>query len=284
MYLVSSLVIPHGYLAICYSNREAIITIIMRLLHLDEAGRFSLTDFSRREIPPYAILSHTWGSKDDEVTFEDMTSGTGDSKSGYNKIQFCGKQAKLDGLHYFWVDTCCIASKNEKELTTAIHSMFRWYQNAERCYVYLSDVSAPALDDHRIEWAAAFRNSLWFTRGWTLQELLAPKIVEFYSQDHVRLGDKRSLEDEIREVTGIPATALQGRHLRDFGADQRLQWADTRQTTDEEDMAYCLLGVFNLSMSPIYGEGYGKAMRLLLKKITQSIQDGLQPSGETIVV
>lgn len=104
----------------------------MRLLRRCDAGEFSLTEHLRGEdtIPPYAILSHTWGADPDEVTFEDMTNGTGKDKAGYKKIRFCGEQARQDGLQYFWVDTCCIDKANKAELTHAINSMFRWYRNA----------------------------------------------------------------------------------------------------------------------------------------------------------
>src|SRR5205085_2820987 len=146
-------------------------------------------------------------------------------------------------------DTVCIDKSNNNELTEAINSMFRWYGNAARCYVYLLDILVRTQDGDvtNIEWESAFRNSRWFTRGWTLQELLAPKIVEFYSRDHVRLGDKRSLEQQIHEITGITVEALQGRYLCDFGVEERLRWGEKRQTTEDEDEAYCLLGIFEIS-------------------------------------
>jgi hypothetical protein len=246
----------------------------MRLLKLNDDGRFSLVWFPKDEIPPYAILSHTWGrGEDDEVTFKDLIDGTGDKKKGFQKLQFCGNQAKADDLHYFWVDTCCIDKSNNNELTTAINSMFRWYQNASRCYVYLSDVSVHTQDgqSRHLEWESAFRNSRWFTRGWTLQELLAPKIVEFYSRDRTRLGDKRSLEQQIHEVTGIAVEALQGRHLRDFSVEERLRWREKRQTTEEEDGAYCLLGIFEIFISLKYGEGRKNAMDRLQRKVRKSL-------------
>lgn len=119
----------------------------MRLLEYNNAGVFTLTkDFIGDDIPPYAILSHTWGADTEEVTFQDLTCSTRKDKTGYNKIRFCGEQAKRDGLQYFWVDTCCIDKSNNTELSEAINSMFRWYRNAAKCYVYLSDVSRPALD------------------------------------------------------------------------------------------------------------------------------------------
>ena len=171
----------------------------MRLLERNSAGQLSLTkDLIGDDIPQYAILSHTWGAE--EVTFGDLIDGTGKSKAGYDKIRFCAQQAANDGLQYFWVDTCCIDKSSSAELQEAINSMFRWYQNAAKCYVYLSDVSIrkrKASDwSSDYTWESAFRSSRWFTRGWTLQELLAPgpDSVEFFSQEGDRLGDKRTLE------------------------------------------------------------------------------------------
>jgi hypothetical protein len=191
----------------------------MRLLVHSETGRFTLTkEFtSNDQIPPYAILSHTWGSDNEEVTFEDIVTGTGEVKPGYEKIRFCGEQARQDGLQYLWIDTCCINKKNDAELSRSINAMFRWYQNAAKCYVYLSDVltrkrkGSDRLSEHI--WDTAFRESRWFTRGWTLQELLAPASVEFFSRERKRLGDKISLGHQICEITNIPHTALQGHPL-----------------------------------------------------------------------
>lgn len=140
---------------------------MIRLLQYNNNGEFSLTTFFADKIPQkYAILSHTWEAE--EVTFEDLQVGTDTRKASYNKIRFCGEQAKRDGLQYFWVDTCCIDKSNSTELAEAINSMFRWYRGATRCYVYLSDVSRPpfATDDKSHEpWEATFRKSRWFTRG-----------------------------------------------------------------------------------------------------------------------
>src|SRR5271170_5421160 len=155
----------------------------MRLLERKSDGEFGLTEFWGDNIPRYAILSHTWGAE--EVTFKDLMDQTGKSKGGFNKIRFCGEQAANDGLKYFWVDTCCIDKSSSAELTEAINSMFRWYRNAVKCYVYLSDVSTLRHFENddlpRPTWKLAFRKSRWFTRGWTLQELIAPTSVEFYS-------------------------------------------------------------------------------------------------------
>jgi hypothetical protein len=121
----------------------------MRLLERKNDGEFTLTKDIIDNIPNYTILSHTLGADTEEVTFRDLTDGTGKDKTGYNKIRFCGEQARHDGLQYFWVDTCCIDKSNNAELAEAINSMFRWYRHAAKCYVYLSDVprDAPDADD-----------------------------------------------------------------------------------------------------------------------------------------
>jgi Heterokaryon incompatibility protein (HET)/NACHT domain len=237
----------------------------MRLLELDSRDELSLITDLVEDIPPYAILSHTWGADDDEVTFNDLQSGSGKSKAGYTKIQFCGEQARKDGLQYFWVDTCCIDKSSSAELQEAINSMFSWYRDAAKCYVYLSDVSACECDNHnqtRQTWESAFRNSKWFTRGWTLQELIAPKSVEFFSPERVCLGNKNGLKQQIHEITGIPVKALRGAPLPDFSVDERMRWAEKRKTKKKEDKAYCLLGIFNIFMPLIYGEGENAFIRL----------------------
>ncbi|KAI0412493.1 HET-domain-containing protein [Xylaria grammica] len=254
----------------------------MRLLKLRDDGSFHPKWFSEDKVPPYAILSHTWGAgEDDEVTLNDLNDGTANNKRGFQKLQFCGKQAKSDNLHYFWVDTCCINKQDLTELTTAINSMFRWYQNAARCYVYLSDVSVRTQDGqfNHIEWDSAFHNSQWFRRGWTLQELLAPKIVDFYTRDSIRLGDKSSLKQKIAEITGIPLKALQGQILSRFSIEERFSWAGQRQTTKPEDKAYSLLGVFGVFLPLIYGEGQSSSMRRLCKEIQESTCTGPEPAG-----
>ena len=242
----------------------------MRLLHFNELGKLRWTEFGKDSIPPYAILSHTWGNE--EVSFADLENGTGERKAGYRKILFCGEQAACDKLQYFWVDTCCIDKRNLNEVSKAINSMFRWYQNAVKCYVFMSDVatSSTNAETHQSAWEAAFRNSRWFTRGWTLQELIAPASVEFFSLQHRRLGNKQSLERQIHDVTGVPVEALQGRPLNHFSIAERMSWAENRETTEEEDGAYCLLGIFGVFMSLIYGEGKAHALNRLRRAIDEA--------------
>ena len=241
----------------------------MRLIHIGHHGKLKLMKDVTAPPVPYAILSHTWGDDDDEVTFDDLKRGRRTGKPGYAKLQFCADQAKKDGFRYFWVDTCCINRANLSELDEAIRSMFRWYQDAAICYVYLSDVRLRDKNNKRSrEWKSAFYKSRWFTRGWTLQELLAPKSVEFFSQEEESLGTKTSLEKQIHEITQIPVEALQGASLSQFQPDERLRWAEHRQTKKIEDKAYCLIGIFQVSMSLRYGEG-PDALRRLKEKITK---------------
>ncbi|KAI0438441.1 heterokaryon incompatibility protein-domain-containing protein [Xylaria telfairii] len=246
----------------------------MRLLQCDNAGNYTLTQYlTPDEIPPYAILSHTWGS--DEVTFGDLadTQDRWYQKAGFAKIRFCAEQARRDGLQYFWVDTCCINKSNSAELVETINYMFRWYRAAEVCYVYLSDVSssvAVGAQDGAAAWETAFRASRWFTRGWTLLELVAPTTVKFYSREKTWLGDKQSLEHQLRDITGIPESALRGTPLSDFTIAEREAWASNRETTREEDMAYSLIGIFGVVMPLVYGEGRQNARRRLRLEVARA--------------
>jgi hypothetical protein len=245
----------------------------MRLLKVDQNGEFStLTDDKVSDIPPYAILSHTWGEDHEEVNFKDLTIGPRTDKAGYRKLKFCAEQAARDELRFIWVDTCCIDKSNNTELSEAINSMFRWYQRAVRCYVYLPDVQTDDSDpNNSIQlWEPQFRKSRWFTRGWTLQELLAPPSVEFFGRSGNKLGDKRSLERQLHEITGISVQALRGTALSKFAVSERLAWAETRQTKREEDKAYSLLGIFDIHIPLIYGEGMNSAFKRLQEEIDKN--------------
>ncbi|KAJ6192357.1 hypothetical protein J3E72DRAFT_399374 [Bipolaris maydis] len=204
------------------------------------------------------------GTDGDEVTFADLQTGGGKTKPGYTKkIIFCGEQARRDSLQYFWIDTCCIDKANKAELAFSIRSMFRWYRDAARCYVYLSDVS----DQPLLKAELALKNSRWFTRGWTLQELPAPSIVEFFSREGTKLGDKLLLAKEVREVTGIPSPALQGEPLSNFTVHARVTWIEYRTTTIPADRAYSLMGILGVSLSPIDGENLAEAMKRVLHEV-----------------
>ncbi|KAH0555717.1 hypothetical protein GP486_006338 [Trichoglossum hirsutum] len=214
--------------------------------------------FGDKSIPKYAILSHTWAKE--EVTFQEWTDRKKASKkSGYAKIEGLCRQASKDNIKYVWVDTNCIDKTSSAELSEAINSMFAWYRASKICYVYLADVAA---DDNK-DIMVALRRSRWFTRGWTLQELLAPGNVVFYSRDWVRIGTKKELAQEISTVTGIHQRYLQ-RSDAIFSASiaGRMSWMGNRVTTRAEDMAYCMLGIFKINMALLYGEGANAFLRL----------------------
>jgi hypothetical protein len=160
----------------------------MRLLSLSPERTWVLKDFTGPSVPVYAILSHTWAAANDEVSFEDIRDGQqpydAGNKAGYEKLRFCHDCAWHDGLRYIWIDTCCIKKSDSSELQRSLASMFFWYQRATTCYVYLSDVSIhDAVGSSDSRWENAFAKSRWFKRGWTLQELIAPKSVLFFSKE-----------------------------------------------------------------------------------------------------
>ena len=244
----------------------------MRLL---KAQTLEFVDFDDdRSTPPYAILSHTWTSE--EVSYQDMLEGAEhySKKQGSRKIRLCSQQAIEDGLDFCWIDTCCIDKKSSAELSEAINSMFRWYKSAKVCYTYLSDVprlppsesptpSTPNIsaETHKT-WKEKFATSRWFTRGWTLQELIAPRHVNFFSNDWQPIGTKITLRWDISTITKIPSDVLAGANFLEHSISRRMSWASSRTTTRIEDMAYSLLGLFNINMPMLYGEGQRAFIRL----------------------
>lgn len=242
----------------------------MRLLRLDnDAGdEFSLVEFIGENAPPYSILSHTWGQNGSEVTYRDFVDGTGKNKAGYDKIRSCGIQTAKKGLQYFWVDTCCIDKTSSAELSEAINSMFRWYREAEICFAYLEDVPSELLIS---KWSTA--NIRWFSRGWTLQELLAPLWVEFYATDWTFVGTRSDHCGVLSQITGIHEHALLYQNLEGFSIAQRMSWASSRTTTRPEDLAYCLLGLFDVNMPLLYGEGGKRAFLRLQEEIMRGSDD-----------
>ncbi|KAH9476311.1 Vegetative incompatibility protein HET-E-1 [Psilocybe cubensis] len=227
----------------------------MRLIN---TKTFQIEDFWSN-IPVYAILSHTW--EEEEVTFQEMQALSRwiKRKKGFKKIQKTCEQALADGFTYAWVDTCCIDKTSSSELSEAINSMYKWYQQAEVCYAYLTDVSA---SDNPFNQKSQFRECRWFTRGWTLQELIAPLSVVFYDKDWIEIGTKSSLCKIITEITNISKQVLLVNHGGEISIAARMSWASNRKTTKVEDMAYCLLGLFGINMPILYGEGQDAFSRL----------------------
>ncbi|KAJ1333110.1 FxSxx-COOH system tetratricopeptide repeat protein [Microdochium nivale] len=240
----------------------------MRLLHF-ESDKLVLTNFTGKPIPAYAILSHRWTAE--EVLFDNVKRGDfKEDSAGWRKIKFCAEKAATDGLKYFWCDTCCINKWDPAELARSVNSMFKYYRQAAKCYVYLQDAPAttndPAVPPSAASVEDGFRKNEWFKRGWTLQELVAPSSVEFFDEQGQRLGDRTSHRQTIHEITGIPLDALDG-DLDQFSRENRLKWAEGRVTTEPEDGAYCLLGILGVQMPLTYGEGRDKAFARLHREL-----------------
>ncbi|KAL4953709.1 hypothetical protein BDW69DRAFT_184217 [Aspergillus filifer] len=193
----------------------------MRLL---DATTFELVEFLPGQLPPYAILSHTWET--DEILFEDLIRGIASSKPGFEKLHRAGTQAIHDGLNYIWIDSCCVNKDSSSELSESINTM------------------------------EGLTSCRWFTRGWALQELLAPADVLFFSRNWVALGSKTDLCEPISNITGIDIVYLCGyRDLESASIAQRMSWAANRETTRPEDIAYCLLGIFGVNILPALRRG-----------------------------
>ncbi|RYP37989.1 hypothetical protein DL767_002717 [Monosporascus sp. MG133] len=258
----------------------------MRLINVSNG---ELKEVFPERAPPYAILSHVWDD-DKEVTFQEWARRDTDEavrrKSGYQKIVGACQQAINDKLEWLWCDTNCIDKTSSAELTEAINSMFAWYTNSQVCYAYLEDVDFRSTRVTRSSGSTAgvlnknaeenspdsvdtedvhplIEKSRWFTRGWTLQELLAPSREVFFAKDWTALGDRNQLSRSISDITGIHIGALRDRStIWQYSVAQRMSWAADRETTRPEDVAYCLLGIFNIHMPMLYGEGIDAFQRL----------------------
>jgi hypothetical protein len=274
----------------------------MRLLG---TSTLEFESFHEDIVPPYAILSHTWGAQ--EITYQEMaflqklkrlpaelrqdklyvaslmaaagldfSDANEDSirrREGFAKIQQTAVIAKSRGLDYFWLDTCCIDKTSSAELQEAINSMYRWYQRATYCVVHLEDQTRRV----NSEWSSRvfqgmLEQSRWITRGWTLQELIAPRIVVFYDADWHALCEKSDAVFEIEELTGIPRYVLATGELRQSSVAQKMSWAAGRTTTRSEDVAYSLMGLFNVHMPMLYGEG-SKSFQRLQEEIIRTTPD-----------
>ncbi|KAL8949785.1 MAG: hypothetical protein Q9222_004128 [Ikaeria aurantiellina] len=237
----------------------------MRLLHTKTLSFHEVIETADVE---YAILSHTWG--DEEVSFQDFSKPESKQLRGYKKITSFCKEADSHGFEYGWMDTCCIDKSSSAELSEAINSMYRWYSNAYICFVHLNDVLTPP---HPFNSKAAFLESRWFCRGWTLQELLASVRITFYDRDWQKIGDKSSLQSLISAATRIPIEYIQEGHLvPEASVAARMSWACHRQTTRVEDRAYSLMGLFDVNMPLLYGEG-SKAFERLQHEIARTSED-----------
>ncbi|KAK1831848.1 heterokaryon incompatibility protein-domain-containing protein [Podospora conica] len=245
--------------------------------------RSILKEFFDDDIPRYAILSHTWGPN--EPTFQDFA--VPGFRDAHVKIDGCCDRALKDNYEYVWIDNICIDKSSSAELSEAINSMFAWYAGSGVCYAYLSDTSFDHKTpmDELADPDSDFCRSRWFTRGWTLQELIAPERVEFYNSSWDYIGVKtitvdtwkgrghETFHELLEKITGIPYRVLTGREsLSSVSVAARMTWAASRRTTRKEDVAYCLLGIFGINMSMLYGEG-DRAFARLQEEIIRTSDD-----------
>ena len=230
----------------------------MRLIN---TNTLELEHFVGAQVPAYAILSHTW--EKDELTVQDLANPKlASQKRGFAKVKETCRLARQTGIDYAWVDTCCIDKTSSAELSEAINSMFRWYASAVVCYAYLADLNAENPVDAE-DPTSQFARCRWFTRGWTLQELIAPTTVEFYDQEWTLCGTKATLSRAISALTRIDEEVLcDSAVLFGLPIARRLSWAAHRQTTRLEDVAYSLLGICDVNMPMLYGEGENAFIRL----------------------
>ncbi|OJT09120.1 Vegetative incompatibility protein HET-E-1 [Trametes pubescens] len=253
----------------------------------------------------YAILSHVWVSNE-ELSYEGLLAIHSTARNHTDppryifdtvpaKVRELCTFARRHGIPYAWLDTCCIDKGSSAELSEAINSMYKWYQMANICIAYLADVDDPHLvvpgskGQIRLQCLVAgrpgnpigrdtvfhtqFRGSQWFKRGWTLQELIAPRSVLFVCRTWRPFGTKQSFADVIEEVTGItPAILTHAASVDSVSVAMRMSWASDRVTTREEDRAYSLMGIFGVNLPTIYGEG-GFAFVRLQEEILKRVPD-----------
>ena len=237
----------------------------MRLLN---TTTLKIYEFTGKKIPKYAILSHRWEAH--ESSFQDARDRENLDSTGWKKIQrFCAFAKKWD-WEYAWADTCCIDKTSSSELSESINSMYTYYRNAEECYAYLNDVPANLAPEAKID---ALRRSKWFTRGWTLQELLAPLELYFLDRNWKIIGSKKTLGDVLSKITGIENVATVDPSTNSVAI--RMSWASKRECTREEDNAYCLMGIFSINMPLLYGEGENAFKRLQLEILKTSDDESL---------
>lgn len=240
----------------------------MRLIN---CKTLELEFFELSDAPPYAILSHTW--ENGEVIFEDFQlPETRMKKKGWAKIELTCRQALANSLCYAWVDSCCIDKRSSSELSESINSMFKWYAHSAECYAYLSDFTQSNSSQD-------ITSCYWFERGWTLQELIAPFKMSFYDKDWKLVGTKQSLSHQISQRTNINESILKAGSFDSVRSQldactvaQRMSWAAARKTKRPEDLAYCLLGIFDISMPMLYGEGE-RAFTRLQEEIIKETND-----------
>ena len=243
--------------------------------------RTKVLEFCNDETKKYAILSHRWIDPT-EVDYEEMAGlakmdeGERDEirqRLGYKKVWDTCQQAKRDGYEWVWVDTCCIDKRSSAELSEAINSMYRWYEHSGLCYAYLHDVPDSSFPTQSDESRYPSSNGWpeWFSRGWTLQEMIAPRNLRFFNMNWHPIGDKAWLAEMLERITRVPQRILtRGLAGNRPCVAQIMSWAGNRTTTRVEDRAYSLMGLLDVNMPMLYGEGRKAFHRLQLEIIHTS--------------
>jgi hypothetical protein len=237
--------------------------------------------FSDDCIPPYAIASHRWG---EEISMKDVQKKRNEEKDGFIKLKGFAKFVKvhIPTIQWLWLDTCCIDRSSSQEVSEAVNTMFKWYRRSAVCLAYLKDVK----DAGNLE---QMRGSVWFTRGWILQELVAPRLVLFLTRDWDVVGHKGNfdgtpgplnisagllLHSMITKITDIPEFILEDYdHAGRLSVEERFAWTKGRETTKAEDLSYCLFGIFDVSLPIIYGEGEGNARECLMAELSRGSEE-----------
>ncbi|KAF2679846.1 HET-domain-containing protein, partial [Lentithecium fluviatile CBS 122367] len=252
-------------------------------MHLLRTDTYELVYVSGNT-PPYAILSHRW--ENEEITFKtinsealrdpSLASFSRGLRPSAEKIRGSCAIARQQGFDHVWIDTCCIDKSSSEELRTALNSMFKWYREATVCHVFLNDVTFFEIGEHYMDMFCSDREdrqgkaSEWFERGWTLQELLAPRKLEFYDKHWKWMGTRDELAPMVGRVAGISAEYLKDpkdagsgkARFREASVATKMSWMAGRRTTAVEDIAYSMLGIFNVDLTPRYGEGVKAFTRL----------------------
>ncbi|KAF9472272.1 hypothetical protein BDN70DRAFT_998245 [Pholiota conissans] len=253
-----------------YSTLTEALTRRYMCMPWDDLHRFELIGF----VTEYAILSHTWlRSEPGEITYDLWRKRDFDLlHPGYRKlVQFSRATLEDHGMTLGWMDTVCIDKSSSSELDESIRSMYKWYEDSSICITYLAESSS----------ITDMANDSWFTRGWTLQELIAPYTLKFYDRNWNQLtsssNDKshEGVQDQIKLATSITTGELALHYMPNHPISRRMQWAAKRRVTRDEDTAYSLMGIFDVSMSIAYGEGTGLAFSRLLKEIINTTKDGV---------
>ena len=243
-----------------------------KIVNSDDYRHPTKEELKLQQTTPYIILSHVWMAN--EIEYENMENfqkicvSPFYEKSATKIVGACQKVLVYDKgeVVHLWMDTVCINKKDPAEVSASINSMYRWYKGAKACFAYLDDFPTDGVE--------IFTQSRWFDRGWTLQELVAPKNVVFYDKHWKEIGSKETLHKQLEKRTKINTrTLLEPGAVNHASISERMSWYAGRKVTVPEDTAYCLLGLFGVTMPLLYGEGQERAFHRLQEEIMRYSDD-----------